>query len=77
MSVQESSQVSTPQTEDEQQVIPQTNVEDTEQPLENGDDNSTEALRMEERKAKMEQLRARMVSLFHLSHSLQHPFSPP
>ncbi|KAH0831268.1 SYF2-domain-containing protein [Lanmaoa asiatica] len=44
---------------------PPTNVEDSEHPPEhflpeNGDDNSTETMTMEERKAKMEQLRARM-----------------
>ncbi|KAI9567717.1 SYF2 splicing factor-domain-containing protein [Boletus coccyginus] len=56
MSAQE---LSTSRTEDDNQVISPTNVEEPLLP-ENGDDNSTETRTMEERKAKLEQLRARM-----------------
>lgn len=67
MSTQVLSSASTPQTEDDRQVVPRTNAEgpgeSSEIPLPaNGDDNSEEAVTMEERKAKMAQLRARMVS---------------
>ena len=57
MSTQE---LSTSQTEDDNQVISPTNVGEPLLP-ENEDNNSTETRAMEERKAKLEQLRARMV----------------
>ncbi|KAG8216139.1 SYF2 splicing factor-domain-containing protein [Butyriboletus roseoflavus] len=60
MSPRELASTSTSHTEDVQQVNPQTNVGDSDQPPENGDVNLTEAVTMDERKAKMEQLRARM-----------------
>ena len=60
MSAQELSSTSQSQTEDDKQVIsPKT----AEGPAEGGDDGSTETnITMEERKARLEQLRARMVS---------------
>ena len=50
--------------EDEQQVTPRTTAEDSEQLPQNGEENSTETMTMEERKSKMEQLRARMVRAY-------------
>ncbi|KAN0094552.1 SYF2 splicing factor domain containing protein [Tylopilus felleus] len=65
MTAQEVSSASPPQIEDDRPIVSLTNSEDAEQPqepAENGDDNSTETMTMEERKAKLAQLRARMRS---------------
>jgi hypothetical protein len=63
MSAQELPSTSQSQTEDDKQVVsPKT----ADQPPENGDDDSSETnMTMEERKARLEQLRARMVSFLH------------
>lgn len=66
MSTEELPLASSSQTEQGQQAIPPTNVDDSEQPPENEDENSTATMTMENRKAKMEQLRARMVRSIYL-----------
>lgn len=76
MSAQELSSISTSLAEDDDQVVSPAIPEEGEHPPKNGDDNSAETVTMEERKAKLEQLRARMVCflLIALTTALIAPF---
>ena len=62
MAAQEVSSASPPQIEGDRPIVSLTISEEPQEPAENGDDNSTETMTMEERKAKLARLRARMVS---------------